>query len=510
MVTSCLTKAYSYLPSFSEEDRAYYKGMATAGTVFAAGAFLGWNSLINQESFTWKNIAVTLLGAAVFSGKSIPGFPDFQSRVENLHKEIIKSYPTQLQKNIAVYKSKCLVLGRELNRLPEEKRTPYLTLVLPKIRDFLLAKDSKSRQALLNDLKKILSVHLESRTEINYFSEKMFQKGVEEVGEKSILRSRLAPALLLGGLAIGAIWNINSIVTLISSLQLGIGLTFLYSDYSKKKFLSNNQRSIVEDEFRDALQSRNLIRIQLMTKTLGHPAFRFCFDISTFFRILFPTTTSALPKAWEKIVEKLPKSVALKKFEKEAPELQKTKDKYKSWKALLSELQKVEILSTNVLVEHLEKANPLFKRAWELAGKPKIRECPTSQVDSARYWTERHLIEINGEDSIQKKIEYIIFETFNALQRNAAFHIKLLAKDQNEVALFIEWVENFTANWFQKTIHSMGSPLKNWSFTQQWQKVNNPEGYRGLAHAEHYRICWMMDYILDNPGFLERRLRELA
>ncbi|HSW73233.1 MAG TPA: hypothetical protein VLG44_07515, partial [Chlamydiales bacterium] len=208
MATNCLNKVSSYLPSFSEETRSYCKGLARAGTVFAAGAFLGWNTFINQNLFSWQNAAVALLGAYTFSGKSISVFPDFQTRVEKLHKEIAEASPAHLQQNLEAYKARCLALGGELVRMPVDKRTYYQTFVLLRMDDFLLA-DSKSRPALHEELIKLYAFELKMKAVPNAILSASYNRGVEKV-----LRITGGLCLVVGlalarGLVIGLRGNVD-------------------------------------------------------------------------------------------------------------------------------------------------------------------------------------------------------------------------------------------------------------------------------------------------------------
>jgi len=521
MVTNCLNKVSSYLPSFSEEDSAYYKGMAAAGVVFAAGSFLGWNAFVNQNLFSWQNASVALLGAYTFSGRSISVFPDFQSRVEKLHKEIAEASLEHLQQNLNAYSVRCLALGNELISLPEHKTTPYQSFVLVKIRDFLLA-DSKSRSAIHDELIKLNSYELRMKAVRKANMSASYNRGIAKVllataGVSSVVGLAAGTRLAM---SFGS--NIDhETVSLINKMFLGslsfisgFGSLLFYQYYTEKKHLAVYQDVYQKEKMQTAVNKNDLDALKELTGTKNHLAFQACNDISSFFRKLFPTTTSELPKDWEKIVKtKISKDPALEEFEEVADQLLKNKSKFIPWKDLAAKLRKTTDRSVNTLVELLKESNPLFKRACELAGNPKFQELPSSETALGDYDFWIHTISIDKNAPTHIKVETIIFEIFNALQSSSLYKSCFLSKDQNEAALLKEWIESFSANWSAKINHSLGYPLKTLSFPEYWKKVNelqmNEVISQHVTHAEWYRIMWMIKYITDHPEFLPRRLQEL-
>lgn len=509
MVAACLTRTFS---SFSKADLSYYKGMATAGAIFSAGALLGWSAFAAQNLFTWQNGLVALIGAYTFKGKSLSIFSTFQSRVKRLHKEIIDASPEKLQKYSSSYRERCISLGRELDLLPEKERTPYQVCTLAKMRDFFLFQDEQTKQDLIEQLKRLYSKPTledlsDARVSIPFY------EGVFKIAE-------IASYLLFGT----AYWSLElyfgpslrrqtyHLNSYTFSFWSGLGLLVPCAFYlnERLKRLRNLQFEALAFDMKYGIILKNdLAFLKALLLNKNHKAFQDCNDVSSFFRRLFPNTSSELPQGWKQLVGSLPKAPALVQFEQEAAVLFPDRTQFATWRDLEIRVNRRRDKSLNTLVKLLKDSNPLFTRAWQLAEEPQCIEVPRSRLALARYWSDSNTIEINQERPAIEKIKSILFETFNAIQSSTFYEID--PRDQNEAALFNEWPEHFSLKGKDTIMNSMGFNIKLLDFEDEyWKMVNRPQPWNGISHAEEYRIEWMMREIFNNPGLLERRLRELS
>lgn len=170
----------------------------------------------------------------------------------------------------------------------------------------------------------------------------------------------------------------------------------------------------------------------------------------------------------------------------------------------------------DAILQCLMKRAPLFAKAWELANlseKIKIFECDRQSNDlPAFYSASRHEIKITNALPVFWRIYGLIFETFNALQRESFQKIESLAAagtlNREEYTLLKEYLEYETAVWTNKILKFKDSI----TFIDIW-KIKNTNYAKNLdlgsyIHADFYRKAWDMaygfSYLKKHPEHLKK------
>ncbi len=150
--------------------------------------------------------------------------------------------------------------------------------------------------------------------------------------------------------------------------------------------------------------------------------------------------------------------------------------------------------------------DPRFTRAWERAGRPTLEEVGDEAfiVDGVsvfpRGWGAQcdctsNKIQINRDARLFYKIQVLIFETMNLVQKeNFLLLDRRRASGQlgrEEYTQLTERIEYNSEIWTREIHHSLGltdAPIRN--FSQVWGDVQKTHEGAHLSHADSYRSIW--------------------
>ncbi len=228
-------------------------------------------------------------------------------------------------------------------------------------------------------------------------------------------------------------------------------------------------------------------------KTLGFQTNRLPASMKEVERVLAKTDLFNCAKDWQKILDRIPASASL------------------------------EMIRLRLI-----ECNPAYAKAWEIANREeplKVREMEANigiggDAAPAFYNGELHSMWINGGLPVWLKAYFLVFELFNALQKDAFLKVGNLALsgllDREEYATLMEGIEFVTLQMTHRTLglpNPFSTPLKYW-------KVNNrsippcEEFPKGLSsHTDFYRKKWDLVfsavYLAKHPFWFAQRKKEL-
>lgn len=223
----------------------------------------------------------------------------------------------------------------------------------------------------------------------------------------------------------------------------------------------------------------------------GVQVFDHCQNIHDFCEVFWPASRERLPSHWKEIVAKLPKEISLETLALEKTNLVKGIQLLKDLPEGIQDISK--------LLEVLKKANPLFARMYELAGSPTVVIDDTLK-SPGKYNSLTHTIFLKTLP-LEEMVEYLIFETANALQRASfqAIYAKRASMPREAYTISNEWQEARSCYWriqaFVPMIGGKASPLES-RFTENmeqnfellWPYLNQNQQFEGTySHADSHR-----------------------
>jgi hypothetical protein len=266
-----------------------------------------------------------------------------------------------------------------------------------------------------------------------------------------------------------------------------------------------------------ALSRGNAKTAILMARVPFSPMFRGCESLHDFFCALFPPVTEVsnnykLP-AW------MPK----------IPFFSGENEAYFSTAKIFSLAHDLVRLlpkgfGLDDLLKLLLKA-PFFVKVWDAAKRPELREVSDDYfVDAngkrefaagqgADYNTDKHLISINKDSIPVIKLQNLLFEALNAVQKERFLAFDKCARagklGREDYVIIIERIEYDTQVWYNKLLHLFGYVSQaDKGFAACWKRVQVPFIKDGVSHADEYREVWDLAYgaafLRENPDILER------